>query len=358
MPSAWFAVKGFGGLGPRPSRQCAVEGRPSLAAPVSPRPLSLPMVAAAPVPTRPPWRSARSPAKLLGSFFLSAVAARLGRDLQLNFDNSSVVHVSLLALLGALGAYLAHSFGSSRTSFWLTLMAGSVGAAVGASLDEEADQQHSPLRTALEGFFVGLADMVAAPPVRKPLLGMAATVGDVLPGWTLALTAAAASVAATAASHRAPTGETVGPLGVPKHGWCRCCGLALAQAIALGTVLFVALQHVPAGERVPSCARSPGTRVGDVFAGCGFGPRAFEHWGAQSSFEWRWDFQQASSTSSWMSRWHNAAHYRVLGLQPGATQSEIRTAFLKRSIETHPDKNPGQQAAFVKVRDAYDALKA
>ncbi|KAA0160992.1 hypothetical protein FNF31_04066 [Cafeteria roenbergensis] len=157
---------------------------------------------AAPVPTRPPWRSARSPAKLLGSFFLSAVAARLGRDLQLNFDNSSVVHVSLLALLGALGAYLAHSFGSSRTSFWLTLMAGS------------------------------------------------------------------------------------------------------------------------------------------------------------SSFEWRWDFQQASSTSSWMSRWHNAAHYRVLGLQPGATQSEIRTAFLKRSIETHPDKNPGQQAAFVKVRDAYDALKA
>ncbi|KAA0164547.1 hypothetical protein FNF27_00804 [Cafeteria roenbergensis] len=124
---------------------------------------------AAPVPTRPPWRSARSPAKLLGSFFLSAVAARLGRDLQLNFDNSSVVH---------------------------------------------------------------------------------------------------------------------------------------------------------------------------------------------SSFEWRWDFQQASSTSSWMSRWHNAAHYRVLGLQPGATQSEIRTAFLKRSIETHPDKNPGQQAAFVKVRDAYDALKA
>lgn len=308
-------------------------------------------------PTQPhPRPSLCAPAKLVGSVFVSAAAARLGRDLQLDYQHASIIHVSLLAFLGALGAYLAHSFGTSRTSLWVTLVAASVGAAVGASLDGQGSQ-FGPIRGALEGLFVGLADVFAESPVRQPLLSMAATVGGILPAWTILFTSLAASIAAAASSRRAPLGEAIGPLGIPKHGWRRCCGIALVQGIAICTVGFATIQHVPAGPKVPSCARSPGTRVGDVFAGCGFGSNAFEHWGTQSNFEWEWRYHQDSTASSWARGWRTAAHYQALGLQPGATQNDIRSAFLKRSVETHPDKNPGQQEAFLRVREAYDALK-
>ncbi|PIO97432.1 J domain-containing protein [Pleomorphomonas carboxyditropha] len=49
--------------------------------------------------------------------------------------------------------------------------------------------------------------------------------------------------------------------------------------------------------------------------------------------------------------------YRVLGLTPSATMDEIRTAFRKRSKETHPDSTGRASAdAFREVSDAYDIL--
>lgn len=53
--------------------------------------------------------------------------------------------------------------------------------------------------------------------------------------------------------------------------------------------------------------------------------------------------------------------WSVLGLRPGATQAQIRKAFLKRTLETHPDRNPqlkGDTAPFRKVKAAYDKLSA
>jgi len=46
--------------------------------------------------------------------------------------------------------------------------------------------------------------------------------------------------------------------------------------------------------------------------------------------------------------------YEVLGLTPGASEEEIRAAWVKKVKEFPPDRNP---AEFEQVRNAYDALR-
>lgn len=53
------------------------------------------------------------------------------------------------------------------------------------------------------------------------------------------------------------------------------------------------------------------------------------------------------------------AYYDILGVSPGATQSQIKTAYYKQSFIYHPDKNPGNKAAmqrFSEVSQAYTVL--
>jgi molecular chaperone DnaJ len=52
-------------------------------------------------------------------------------------------------------------------------------------------------------------------------------------------------------------------------------------------------------------------------------------------------------------------YYEVLGLKKGADEAEIKTAFRKKAMEFHPDKNPGDKAAedkFKEVNEAYGIL--
>mmetsp|Transcript_24327 Transcript_24327/g.36246 ORF Transcript_24327/g.36246 Transcript_24327/m.36246 type:complete len:319 (+) Transcript_24327:133-1089(+) len=53
-------------------------------------------------------------------------------------------------------------------------------------------------------------------------------------------------------------------------------------------------------------------------------------------------------------------HYEVLGVNPDASQAEIRKAYLKLSLKHHPDKNPNNpeeaKEIFVKIGQAYDVL--
>lgn len=52
-------------------------------------------------------------------------------------------------------------------------------------------------------------------------------------------------------------------------------------------------------------------------------------------------------------------HYDVLGLTPKATQSDIKAAYYKLSMQYHPDKNKGSDDAAKKFRDitaAYEVL--
>src|SRR6266704_254969 len=45
----------------------------------------------------------------------------------------------------------------------------------------------------------------------------------------------------------------------------------------------------------------------------------------------------------------------ILGLKPGASQADIKVAFRKKAIETHPDRNPGMDgSAFRRAKAAFD----
>lgn len=48
--------------------------------------------------------------------------------------------------------------------------------------------------------------------------------------------------------------------------------------------------------------------------------------------------------------------YDVLGLDPGADAEAVRTAYRERIKEVHPDTDGGDQAAFRRVRTAYERL--
>ncbi|MCG6860152.1 MAG: J domain-containing protein [Chromatiaceae bacterium] len=50
-------------------------------------------------------------------------------------------------------------------------------------------------------------------------------------------------------------------------------------------------------------------------------------------------------------------HYETLDLEAGASQSEIKAAYRKLAAVHHPDKGR-DAAAFTKVREAYESLKA
>ena len=48
-------------------------------------------------------------------------------------------------------------------------------------------------------------------------------------------------------------------------------------------------------------------------------------------------------------------HYEVLGLKRSASQEDIKDAFRKKALETHPDKG-GDEEEFKIVRNAYECL--
>lgn len=48
--------------------------------------------------------------------------------------------------------------------------------------------------------------------------------------------------------------------------------------------------------------------------------------------------------------------YEILGLPPGATQGEIKKSYRKQSLILHPDKETGDEKAFMRLTKAYQAL--
>jgi len=53
--------------------------------------------------------------------------------------------------------------------------------------------------------------------------------------------------------------------------------------------------------------------------------------------------------------------FNILGLPKGASWGEIKSAYRKLAMQTHPDRNPGDEEAaikFKKVQAAYEILEA
>ncbi len=51
-------------------------------------------------------------------------------------------------------------------------------------------------------------------------------------------------------------------------------------------------------------------------------------------------------------------YYRIIGLAPTATLSEVKSAYRKRASALHPDRNPSVQAHadFQELQEAYEVL--
>ena len=54
-------------------------------------------------------------------------------------------------------------------------------------------------------------------------------------------------------------------------------------------------------------------------------------------------------------------YFEILGIKPGASEKEIKTAFRKMAMKWHPDKNPNNEVAaekFRQINEAYEFLMA
>ena len=55
-----------------------------------------------------------------------------------------------------------------------------------------------------------------------------------------------------------------------------------------------------------------------------------------------------------------ADYYEMLGVQRGADEKELKSAFRKLAMQYHPDRNPGDAEAerkFKEIGEAYECLK-
>ncbi|XP_070762120.1 dnaJ (Hsp40) homolog, subfamily C, member 30b [Enoplosus armatus] len=116
------------------------------------------------------------------------------------------------------------------------------------------------------------------------------------------------------------------------------------QLRAFCTVIFILAEQ---GSERPGCGlrlRRPKLH-----------PDALQASTTSRSYSWR----SGSSKDAPVLYRSRTAYYDILKVAPGATQSQIKTAYYKQSFIYHPDKNPGNKEAterFSEISEAYSVL--
>lgn len=133
--------------------------------------------------------------------------------------------------------------------------------------------------------------------------------------------------------------------------------VALVLAVPFCVVTYFLWYHASGRlharvRRQASSARTSGRETG----GFGAGPR--EEWTGprrgQGSFG---AGNSQRETNPWQRTGPNRTEsYRVLGLDPGADEAAVRSAYRERVKEVHPDTEEGSERAFKRVNEAYERL--
>ncbi|EMA41507.1 J domain-containing protein [Halococcus hamelinensis] len=135
--------------------------------------------------------------------------------------------------------------------------------------------------------------------------------------------------------------------------------VVLAVAVPFGVVTYVLWYHVSGrlGERVRRQARAPGFRetTANRRAGGGFGagPRGFREGPTGGRRERVGGARGPGGGTDGPSA---AEAYEVLGLDPGAGEAAVRSAYRERVKQVHPDTEDGDERRFRRVNEAYERL--
>ena len=137
--------------------------------------------------------------------------------------------------------------------------------------------------------------------------------------------------------------------------------VALALAAAFGVTTYFLWYHasgrlrrrVHRDARAAGSGRSGRSRTG----GFGAGPRG-ERTGPQSGrgFDAGRSRRRGVGGRRRRAGPSTAEAYRTLGLEPGADETAVRTAYREKVKEVHPDAADGSERAFKRVQSAYDHL--
>lgn len=132
--------------------------------------------------------------------------------------------------------------------------------------------------------------------------------------------------------------------------------VALAVAVPFCVVTYFLWYHVSGrlGRRVRRQARRARRYEPRQGRQGGFGARVRKEWGGSRGSR-RFDGRRrrrpprpGNSTT--------AEAYRTLGLEPGASESAIRSAYRENVKKSHPDTDGGDERRFKRVNEAYERL--
>ncbi|MFB6123486.1 MAG: J domain-containing protein [Haloferacaceae archaeon] len=134
----------------------------------------------------------------------------------------------------------------------------------------------------------------------------------------------------------------------------------LFVALPFGVTTYFMWQHATGRleERMWSRARKGASAAGDRGTGnASRGPRGFQ---TGSRRDPRRESARAgrrtAASGTTTGTTTRTEAYRTLGLDPGATEAEVRRAYRAKVKEVHPDADSGDEEAFKRVNRAYETL--